>query len=519
MKLYGSLKELVSIVYREDTQEITVRPNQSTTYTAARDIQLPPGDADAVLTGAASTQTLTNKTIDGDDNTVQDLALTSLKTVLGDANKVLRRDSSGIVVSSDVTISDASILSGATQLNVDNLRLDGNTLSSTDTNGNVVLDPDGTGIISALAAVQVTGALRSDTSLILEETGAGTDTITVQAPASIGASYSLTLPVDDGNSGEVLSTDGNGVLSWIAAGAGDIINGGNTTGAAVTIGTNDAFALNLETNGTNKLTISSAGLVTIGASGNTATNVNNGNLRVVGSGATNNLAVAGNTTSGELVIENGSSARGGTMRYNVSNGNVEFGVNGSTGIQFEISTGQARVPENASTVAKVKLTNNLTMTYDRTGDGGSGETFYLAVNGGAATTFANSNFAINGSGRPFFRSHDTTGSAANAFLDSSTGQLLRSTSSLRYKEEIADLDLSEAEGIYDLRAVTYKSKSAVDDPTKRHLGFIAEEVVDVNPRLIHYNDGVVDGVQYERLTVLLVKALQDLKQRIEALEA
>ena len=34
-------------------------------------------------------------------------------------------------------------------LNVDNLRLDGNTLSSTDTNGNITLDPNGTGVIDA----------------------------------------------------------------------------------------------------------------------------------------------------------------------------------------------------------------------------------------------------------------------------------------------------------------------------------------------------------------------------------
>lgn len=39
------------------------------------------------------------------------------------------------------------------QLNADNLRLDGNTLSSTDTNGNIVLDPDGTGVISAAASL------------------------------------------------------------------------------------------------------------------------------------------------------------------------------------------------------------------------------------------------------------------------------------------------------------------------------------------------------------------------------
>ena len=33
----------------------------------------------------------------------------------------------------------------ADQLNVDNIRIDGNTISSTDTNGNITLDPDGTG--------------------------------------------------------------------------------------------------------------------------------------------------------------------------------------------------------------------------------------------------------------------------------------------------------------------------------------------------------------------------------------
>ena len=38
-------------------------------------------------------------------------------------------------------------------LNVDNLRFDGNTISSTDTNGNIVIDPDGTGIISVVASV------------------------------------------------------------------------------------------------------------------------------------------------------------------------------------------------------------------------------------------------------------------------------------------------------------------------------------------------------------------------------
>lgn len=48
---------------------------------------------------ASATMTLTSKTIDGDDNTLQDIAITALKTVLADANKAIVRDASGNVVS------------------------------------------------------------------------------------------------------------------------------------------------------------------------------------------------------------------------------------------------------------------------------------------------------------------------------------------------------------------------------------------------------------------------------------
>jgi hypothetical protein len=127
MKIYGSISRLVSVMFRKDGQDLTVRPNQATTLTAARDIQLPPGDADHVLVAAAATQTLTNKTIDGDDNTIQDLALASLKTVLGDAAKVLVRDGSGAVVSA--ALADANIAADAA---IDATKIGAGTVSSTE---------------------------------------------------------------------------------------------------------------------------------------------------------------------------------------------------------------------------------------------------------------------------------------------------------------------------------------------------------------------------------------------------
>lgn len=51
------------------------------------------------IVGTSDTQILSNKTIDGDLNTVQDLALTSLKTDLANASKFLERDAAGTPVS------------------------------------------------------------------------------------------------------------------------------------------------------------------------------------------------------------------------------------------------------------------------------------------------------------------------------------------------------------------------------------------------------------------------------------
>lgn len=50
-----------------------------------------------------------------------------------------------LIQNSVAILSDAGVLSGLIQLDVDNLRLDGNTLSSTDTNGDINLTPDGAG--------------------------------------------------------------------------------------------------------------------------------------------------------------------------------------------------------------------------------------------------------------------------------------------------------------------------------------------------------------------------------------
>lgn len=127
-------------------------------------------------------------------------------------------------------------------------------------------------------SLSVSGSLSSATSLILEETGAGTDTITIQAPASIAASYVLTLPVDDGGASQFLQTDGSGVLSWAAASAA--AGGSNTQ-----VQYNNAAALGGITGVTSNGTIMSFAVNSASFTGSTS-----------GTTLLNATAIAGSTT-------------------------------------------------------------------------------------------------------------------------------------------------------------------------------------------------------------------------------
>lgn len=65
------------------------------------------------------------------------------------------------------------------------------------------------------------GAATAGNLSLYEDSDNGTSKVTVTAP-SLAADYTLTLPVDDGTNGQLLRTDGSGVLSWTNAGASSI---------------------------------------------------------------------------------------------------------------------------------------------------------------------------------------------------------------------------------------------------------------------------------------------------------
>ena len=126
------------------------------TFTAATALSL--GDNEKIQLGAAQDMQLFH---DGSDSLINDAGTGSLKLQQG-GNTKLEVTSTGIDVTGTAT---------ADQLDVDNIRIDGNTISSTDTNGDITLDPNGTGDTIVASGNLGVGTTSPDASLHIEGSG------------------------------------------------------------------------------------------------------------------------------------------------------------------------------------------------------------------------------------------------------------------------------------------------------------------------------------------------------------
>ena len=71
--------------------------------------------------------------------------------------------------------------------------------------------------------------------------------------------------------------------------------------------------------------------------------------------------------------------------------------------------------------------------------------------------------------------------------------------------------------IYKLRPVKFYYKN---DPQYQEVGFIADEVFELEPRVVYKDkDGEIEGMNYDRLVPHLVAEIQTLNQRLLKLEA
>ena len=96
-----------------------------------------------------------------------------------------------------------------------NLDIQSREINTSASNGNIKLNPNGTGCVEIMGdgtSSGTVGAIQLNCSV-------NSHGVKIQSPPhSAGATYTLTLPNNDGGAGEFLRSNGSGVLSWASAG-------------------------------------------------------------------------------------------------------------------------------------------------------------------------------------------------------------------------------------------------------------------------------------------------------------
>ncbi len=216
--------------------------------------------------------------------------------------------------------------------------------------------------------------------------------------------------------------------------------------------------------------------------------------------ASNNVGI-GTTTSllGKLNVVTGYAATDTTGRA------VGFFSSSDTASAGSAPSGLYFQYTGAATLAARKI-DIASITY------GSGVAGIMSFNFGAMTLDSSGTLTVP-------NIYTNTTAAVTYVAVSSAGLLQRGgVSALKYKQDIRDL---ESIDINKFRPVRYKSKCENDDQTIDYFGFIADEVEEagIKELIIYNDDGEPEGFQYERMTVVLLKAIQELSAELNELKA
>lgn len=172
-----------------------------------------------------------------------DIAATILTTNINATTTSTSTASGALVVDGGVGIAENLNVGGV--INVDNLRLDTNTLSSTNANGNIILAPNGTGDVQLDSDTVRIGDSNADATLTTNGTGdlilntnSGTNTGSITI--ADGANNDITI-TPNGTGKLVLNNPYiNGTSDTLAEFIYDTVGGAVTGGTGITVTNNDA---------------------------------------------------------------------------------------------------------------------------------------------------------------------------------------------------------------------------------------------------------------------------------------
>lgn len=145
----------------------------------------------------------------------------------------------------------------------------------------------------------------------------------------------------------------------------------------------------------------------------------------------------------------------------------------------------------------------------------AGNLTYATAIGSDAVVTSSARIQLGRDGIDTVRIGHLSGATATHLCISGNNVLSSCSSSQRYKQNVQPLR-GGLSLIGRLRPVTFDWK----ERQEADLGLIAEEVGQVEPLLVTRNrDGVIEGVKYDQLSVVLINAVKEQQQEIEQLRA
>lgn len=215
----------------------------------------------------------------------------------------------------------------------------------------------------------------------------------------------------------------------------------------------------------------------------------------------NNITLSGNKTLDNLGIGSKLSLYGTTLYLEKSNGSTISSVNLSS-----LSGGGGS--SGLTTIQGYHYLSSIT------------EAFWVNCGGKDSLRLGNN-------GKPFLASpaaYDYKISNASPLYINANGTIGLSSSSKRYKHDIRKINFSDLSGLYELPIYLYKyNDDYFSDPNdtgrgKDFIGFIAEDVESINPKLVEYKDGKVEMWSHIQMTPALLALIQNNHKEIQKLK-
>ena len=386
-------------------------------------------------------------------------------------------------------------------------------------------------IDASTGAVAMVGDLQSGSTVSGAVVTGGT--LQTSASANVGVKITSGGLIAYGSSvAKTIIDSSTGILSTTDG----VYTGGNMVGASVTA--SSTGVIQTESTANRGIKMNSNGMVVYaGASAVYPISPGDPTLTILASDGS--IAMLGNLLSGSTVA--GATITGSTLKIN--------DTIGATGGGLRVDTGGIKLYKNGGQSGLITGSGS---TY--TGDslvrvdavtpysgalrlyGGTGNTqFYMTVDSDMVevrngriysydTGVSDGSEAIYTAGRVRANSFrmsasQTTGHAGNTYTDTS-GIMYRSTSSVRYKNPLGPVSLSEhIETLKTWETQSFTRKDSDDE--KVYLGYYAEDLHEsgLTPWVDYDENGNPDGVAYAYLVLPLIEWNQQLEQRIADLEA